>query len=95
MTYELQPDVVLVTICDEHFLVAAGEARGRVPYVKGITGPGAFFWKLLEQHMDVNDMICQASRDYSVSEEKAAAAFWKLVKGLQANGYLTISEGNV
>lgn len=29
MTYTLQKDVALVTVCDEHFLVAAGQARAR------------------------------------------------------------------
>ena len=44
MTYTLQKDVALVTVCDEHFLVAAGQARGKVPAVKGINRPGAYFW---------------------------------------------------
>lgn len=42
MTYTLQKDVALVTVCDEHFLVAAGQARGKVPAVKGINRPGAY-----------------------------------------------------
>ena len=49
MTYTLQKDVALVTVCDEHFLVAAGQARGKVPAVKGINRPGAYFWNLLQQ----------------------------------------------
>ncbi len=48
MTYTLQKDVALVTVCDEHFLVAAGQARGKVPAVKGINRPGAYFWNLLQ-----------------------------------------------
>ena len=31
MKYILQKDVVLSTICGEQFLIAAGDARGRVP----------------------------------------------------------------
>lgn len=49
MTYTLQKDVALVTVCDEHFLVAAGQARGKVPAVKGINRPGAYFWNLLQR----------------------------------------------
>ena len=51
MTYTLQKDVALVTVCDEHFLVAAGQARGKVPAVKGINRPGAYFWNLLQQKL--------------------------------------------
>ena len=43
MKYILQKDVVLSTICGEQFLIAAGDARGRVPYIEGITKPGAYF----------------------------------------------------
>ena len=31
MTYTLQKDVALVTVCDEHFLVAAGPAARSLP----------------------------------------------------------------
>ena len=52
MKYILQKDVILSTICGEQFLIAAGDARGRVPYIEGITKPGAYFWKLLEAGQD-------------------------------------------
>lgn len=57
MTYTLQKDVALVTVCDEHFLVAAGQARGKVPAVKGINRPGAYFWNLLQQKLPENDIL--------------------------------------
>lgn len=31
MTYTLQKDVALVTVCDEHFLGCRRQARGKVP----------------------------------------------------------------
>ena len=64
MKYELCPDVALVTICNEHFLVAASEARGKVPHLLGVTAPGAYFWGLLERHLPVADIIRQAAKDY-------------------------------
>lgn len=57
MTYTLQKDVALVTVCDEHFLVAAGQARGKVPAVKGINRPGAYFWNLLQQKLPEDDIL--------------------------------------
>ena len=83
MKYILQKDVVLSTICGEQFLIAAGDARGRVPYIEGITKPGAYFWKMLE----AGDSI-----DYNTTEENASIAFWKFAKSLEAKGYIKFSE---
>lgn len=92
-TYHLQQDVVLVPICGEQFLIAAGAARGKVPYIEGVTQPGAYFWRLLEQQRSVDDMIRQAAQDYQATEDVAAAAFWKFARLLQEKGYLTMDEG--
>ena len=74
MTYTLQKDVALVTVCDEHFLVAAGQARGKVPAVKGINRPGAYFWNLLQQKLPENDILRHTAADYHIPIEKAAQA---------------------
>lgn len=66
MTYTLQKDVALVTVCDEHFLVAAGQARGKVPAVKGINRPGAYFWNLLQQKLPENDILRHTAADYHI-----------------------------
>ena len=67
MTYTLQKDVALVTVCDEHFLVAAGQARGKVPAMKGINRPGAYFWNLLQQKLPENDILRHTAADYHPS----------------------------
>lgn len=92
MTYTLQKGVVLATVCDEHFLVAAGEARGKVPYIEGVTRPGAYFWRLLESHRDTDEIIRQAAADYNVPEETAKLAFERFAGSLQKKGYLLFSE---
>lgn len=94
MTYTLQTDVALVTVCGELFLVAAGEARGKVPYIEGITRSGAYFWRLLEKHISTDDIIRQAAKDYNVPEKTAEFAFHKFADSLQRKGYLTI-DGDV
>ena len=70
MTYTLQKDVALVTVCDEHFLVAAGQARGKVPAVKGINRPGAYFWNLLQQKLPENDILPPHSSGLSHSHRE-------------------------
>ena len=92
MTYTLQKGVVLVTVCDEHFLVASGEARGKVPYIEGVTRPGAYFWRLLEAYKDTDEIIRQAASDYNVPEETAKLAFERFANSLQKKGYLLFSE---
>ena len=92
MRYTLQADVALVSVCDRHFLVAAGEARGKVPYIKGVNAPGAYFWRLLEQQIDTEEIIRQAAKDYETSEENARAAFVSFVDSLKENGYIRSDE---
>ena len=89
MTYTLQKDVALVTVCDEHFLVAAGQARGKVPAVKGINRPGAYFWNLLQQKLPENDILRHTAADYHIPIEKAALALRRFAALLAAEGYLT------
>ena len=85
MKYILQKDVVLSTICGEQFLIAAGDARGCVPYIEGITKPGAYFWKMLEAGDSIENII-------KTTEENASIAFWKFAKSLEAKGYIKFSE---
>ena len=91
MTYTLQKDVALVTVCDEHFLVAAGQARGKVPAVKGINRPGAYFWNLLQQKLPENDILRRTAADYLIPIEKAALALRRFAALLAAEGYLTMA----
>lgn len=92
MRYILQPGVVLASVCDEQLLVATGDARGKVPYVKGINKPGAYFWNLLEQNLREEEIIRRAMADYGASEEIAREALRKFTGTLAENGYLTIEQ---
>lgn len=88
MTYTLQPGVTLASVCGEYFLVAAGEARGKVPYAEGVTRPGAYFWRLLERQLDEETIVAQTAETYDVPAETARAAFRKFADSLQRKGYL-------
>lgn len=88
MIYRLQTDVALVTVCNENFLIAAGEARGKVPYIEGITRPGVYFWRLLESHIDTDEIIRRAAKDYNVPRETAKIAFERFADSLRKKGYI-------
>ncbi len=89
MTYTLQEGVVLAEVCGEHFLVASGPARGKVPPVEGVTRPGAYLWRLLEQNLAPEEIIRRAAGDYHVPEETARLALRQFADALQKKGYLT------
>ena len=44
MTYTLTKGVVKVTVCDENLLVATGDARKTLPYLKHLNAAGAYIW---------------------------------------------------
>ena len=97
MTYTLQKDVALVTVCDEHFLVAAGQARGKVPAVKGINRPGAYFWNLLQQKLPENDILRHTAADYHIPIEKAALALRRAAgrRGLSDHGRMILKSARL
>ena len=74
MTYTLQKDVALVTVCDEHFLVAAGQARGKVPAVKGINRPGAYFWNLLQQKLPEDRKSTRLNSSHEIPSRMPSSA---------------------
>lgn len=92
MKYTVRSDVILNTICGELFLIAAGDARGFVPYIEGITKPGAYFWNHLEQGEEIDEIIETAAKEYNTSEENAEKAFWKFAKTLEVKGYISFSD---
>ncbi len=92
MNYRLQQDVALVSVCGEHFLVSAGRARGRVPYLTGITPAGAYFWRLLEQSLSPEQIVSRAAADYRTTAETAWAAFRRFAEDLRQKGYLYTEE---
>ncbi|MDD7651244.1 MAG: PqqD family protein [Candidatus Faecousia sp.] len=92
MKHNIQPGVVLVQVCGESMLVATRLARGKCPYVKQMNPTGAFFWSLLEQGMDAEEMILAASEAYGVPPERVRPGLMQFLEELRKNGYL-LEEG--
>lgn len=69
MKYAIQPGVLLETVCDEHLLIATGEARGKVPYVKNLNETGAWFWQLFEKQLDLAQIEQQAIQTFHISAD--------------------------
>ena len=88
MKYTVIPGVVLTEICDEHFLVATGSARGRVPYVKGLNETGAYFFSKIKFGMPTESIINDAAERYETTTQIIAPSFGSFLQALVNSGYL-------
>ena len=92
MKFELNPDVVLVTVLDESMLVDVDSKAGYVISMRGINETGIYYWKKLEQGMDIENIIASAMRDYEIDEERARTSFVAYMRSLRDAGFLTLEE---
>ena len=89
---KVQPGVLLETVCDEHLLIATGEARGKVPYVKNLNETGVWFWQLFEKQLDLAQIEQQAIQTFHISAEQAHNALTAFFGKLQNDGYLIVPK---
>lgn len=89
---KIRPGVILVSVCDEHLLVATRDAREAVPYVQQINGAAAYYWKLLEEKADVKTIIDKASEHYNMPKIKALVAVNNFINKLKDLGYIIYEE---
>lgn len=87
---KILPGVVMISVCDEHILVATREARKKVPYVRQINSAGGFYWSLLEKGVDPNEIIRRASVKYQIPGKQAAVMVVSFIKKLYKAGYVTV-----
>ena len=67
--YKRRPDVELLEVCGEYLLAAAGEARGKCPYITQINASAAELWRVLEGEMSVSE-LAQAVAESKGKEAK-------------------------
>lgn len=90
--YKIQPGIVLVQVCGEQMLVATRAARGKCPYVKQLNATGAYFWTLLEQRLETEEMVQTASVHYQVEPERIRPGLLQFLENLRQNGYLLAED---
>lgn len=89
---KIRTGVVLLSVCDEHMLVATREARAAVPYVQQINSAAAYYWKLLESNTEMNAMVDQAAEHFNMPKIKALITVSGFVQKLAETGYVTVEE---
>lgn len=92
MKYTLRPDVVLATVLDESMLVAIGNNPNCIENMQGVNETGAYYWKLLEKGMEIDDIVASAMRDYEITEEIARPSFMQYLETLRDAGFLTLED---
>lgn len=90
--YELLPGVVLISVAREHMLVADKEARKKVGYILQINDAGAYYWKLMEQGLDLREIVKRGSHHFDMPPQKTIAVLDKYMKKLNKSGYLKIER---
>ena len=91
MTYTLQKDVALVTVCDEHFSGCRRAGPRQGPCREGHQPAGSLFLNLLQQKLPEDDILRHTAADYHIPIEKAAQALRRFAALLAAEGYLTMA----
>lgn len=89
---KIHPGIVLVSVCDEHLLVATREARKDVPYVQQINGAAAYYWKLLESGVEIKDIVDKAAQHFQMPKIKALIVVNNFINKMKDAGYLTFEE---
>ena len=92
MKYHTQPGVVVAKIAGEYLLVASGEARGKVPYVKNLNETGAWFWNEMEKSYDFSKIADDAVEHYGITREQAETACQNFFEVLLHDKYVIIDK---
>lgn len=87
-TYKTRAGIVLISVCNEHMLVATREARAFCPYIQQINSAAAYYWKMLEGDMEMKDMVEQAAEYFNIPKIQALITLNNFVKKLADMGYL-------
>ena len=90
MKYTLNPDVVLVSVLDENMLTEVDTAAGGLRSMRSVNESGAYFWKLLEDGLDTDEIEARASADFSIPAKLAESVLTEYLQSLQSAGYLKL-----
>lgn len=88
MRYLIRDGIVLKKVCDVNLLIATCDALETCPVVKTINETGAYYWRLLEDDVDLDTMAEMAAHDYEVSAEEILPGILRFMDGLESENYI-------
>lgn len=87
--YIIREGVMLTRILDQYILVSVKACRDKCPYVKMVNETAAFFWKMIDNGLTLDEMTEKACSHYGVNDEKAMRTdISEFIESLQKSGYL-------
>lgn len=92
MKYQIRPGVVLSEVCGEYLLLATMDAGRNCPIVYQINETAAFFWRLLERNLTMDEIVAEAAKEYDAPAELLRLDVEKFAENLLENGYLLGEE---
>ena len=92
MTYTIDPHVLTRTVCGETLLIRLGTGVGYLPDMKVLNDGAAYYWTLLEQGMDEEQMLQQASADTGETVADLRPGLSAFMNALKAKGYILAAE---
>lgn len=88
MKYRVHPQVVLEVVTDRYLLIAYGEAKDELPYIRELNETGAFYWNMVSLGYNTEIMLAEAARIYDVPLEILQKDLTDFVQNLEKNGYI-------
>lgn len=88
LKYRVHPQVILETVAGRHFLIAYGEACGKLPYLREINETGAYYWHMAEAGKGTSEMLAAAVEVYDASPEILEKGLRLFLRELMEKGYL-------
>lgn len=92
MKYTVRNGLVYKDILGEHVIAAVGEARRVCPSVILLNDAGAFYWSLLERHMEEDALLDACAKHFGADREEARQSLYRFMSRLAEKGYITFSE---
>lgn len=92
LTFRAHPCVACEEVAGRYYLIAFGDGRGTLPFLREINETGSFFWGLAVKGYDWESMLEKAVETYDaprkVLEDGLAAFFYDLAE----QGYILKKE---
>ncbi len=87
--YRVHSQVALEEVAGRYFLIAYGEARGKLPYLREINETGAYYWQMAEAGYSTDAMLQAAAEIYDAPPETLEKGLTVFLRELCENGYLS------
>ncbi len=92
MKYTIRPGIIYRTIVDVHVLISSGEAAKICSPIQKINNGAAYYWKMLEQEMDTEEILDIAAAEFGIDKETLRPGFEGFLAGLEERNYIIRRE---